>query len=93
MKKEEVADTNYRPRTRIHETIHQLLKRFNVLVCHRGFGKTHISIGQMVDRGMRNTSLNPQYAYIAPNYGQAKRVAWDVIKHYTHTSFVRSDAF
>lgn len=81
---EEVKDTRYRPRTKYHEAIHQSLKRFNVLVCHRGFGKTHLTIGECLDRGIRNNSLNPQYAYIAPNYGQAKRVAWDVIKHYAH---------
>jgi len=26
---------------------------------------------------------NPQYAYIAPTYGAAKRIAWDLLKEYT----------
>jgi len=60
--------------------LHQSLKRFNVLVCHRRFGKTVFSINEMVDRGIRCTRRNPQYAYIAPTYGQAKRVAWDILK-------------
>lgn len=25
---------------------------------------------------------NPQYAYVAPTYGQAKRIAWDLLKEY-----------
>jgi len=37
----------------------------------------------MVDRALRNTTKSPQYAYIAPTYGQAKRVAWEYIKDFT----------
>lgn len=36
----------------------------------------------MIDCGLRCTHKNPQLAYIAPTYGQAKRVAWDVLKEY-----------
>lgn len=36
----------------------------------------------MIDKGLRNTMRNPQYAYLAPNYGQAKRVAWEPLKDY-----------
>jgi len=36
----------------------------------------------MIDCGLRCTHKNPQYAYIAPTFGQAKRVAWDVLKEY-----------
>lgn len=32
---------------------------------------------------MRNPLHNPQYAYIAPFYGQVKRIAWEYLKHYT----------
>lgn len=39
-------------------------------------------INELIDRGLRNTAQNPQYAYIAPTYGQAKRVAWDILKTY-----------
>jgi phage terminase large subunit len=37
---------------------------------------------EMIDRALRNESRNPQYAYIAPTYGQAKRVAWEYLKYY-----------
>lgn len=41
------------------------------------------SINEMVDQALRNTRINPQYAYIAPTYGQAERIAWDMLKMYT----------
>ncbi len=37
----------------------------------------------MIDRGLRCKRPNPRYAYLAPLYGQAKRVAWDYLKMYT----------
>lgn len=75
-------DTGYKPRP-LQRKIHNELKRFNVLVCHRRFGKTVLVINEMLDRGLRNNLRNPQYAYIAPNYGAAKRIAWDYIKDFT----------
>jgi hypothetical protein len=67
----------------LQDQIHQELARFSVLVCHRRFGKTVLSVNDMIDRGLRNILKNPQYAYFAPFYGQAKRVAWDYLKEYT----------
>ena len=71
--------TGYLPRPH-QEILHSKLKRFNVLVCHRRFGKTVFSINEMLDQGLRNPKRNPQYAYVAPTYGQAKRVAWQILK-------------
>lgn len=62
--------------------LHRSFRRFNVVICHRRFGKTHLGLTEMIDRGFRNMLKNPQYAYIAPTYGQAKRVAWDLLKDY-----------
>lgn len=59
------------------------LNRFNVLVCHRRFGKTVFSVNQVIDSAVRNTKRNPQYAYIAPTYKQAKMIAWDMFKDAT----------
>lgn len=73
--------TGYVPRT-LQLVLHRAFKRFNVIVCHRRFGKTHLALNEMIDRSFRNTLKNPQYAYIAPTYGQAKRVAWDLLKDY-----------
>lgn len=79
---QQVVTTGYQPRPHQAE-LHASLKRFNVLVCHRRFGKTVFCINEMLDQGIRCQLKNPQYAYIAPNYGQAKRVAWDYFKEYT----------
>lgn len=77
----EVVDLGYRPRP-FQSIIHSRLRRFNVLVCHRRFGKTVFSIAEMMDQGLNCTYKNPQYAYIAPTYGQAKRVAWEYLKDF-----------
>lgn len=74
--------TGYVPRP-LQLKLHSQLKRFNVLVMHRRFGKTVFCINEMIDRALRNPLKNPRYAYLAPLYGQAKRVAWDYLKMYT----------
>jgi hypothetical protein len=76
------VSTGYVPRP-LQKILHASLKRFNVIVCHRRWGKTVFSINEKVDRALRNELKNPQYAYIAPTYGQAKRVAWDMLKDAT----------
>ena len=78
----ERIDLGYTPRP-FQKLLHIRLKRFNVLVCHRRFGKTVFSIMEMIDQALRCEEKNPQYAYIAPTYGQAKRVAWEYIKDFT----------
>lgn len=82
MSQAETIDLGYIPRG-LQAHLHANLKRFNVLVCHRRFGKTVFSLMEMIDQGLRNLRKNPQYAYIAPTYGQAKRVAWEYLKDYT----------
>jgi hypothetical protein len=58
------------------------LSRFSVLVCHRRFGKTVLSVNKLI-RDARTTTL-PDWrgAYIAPLYKQAKAVVWDHLKHF-----------
>lgn len=74
--------TGYKPRD-LQATLHSKLKRFNVIVLHRRAGKSVFAINEMIDKGLRNPLKNPQYAYFAPFYGQAKRVMWDYLKDYT----------
>ncbi len=76
------VSTGYVPRP-LQYKLHRALTRFNVIVCHRRFGKTVFSINHMIDRALRSQLPMPRFAYIAPNYGQAKRVVWDQLKHYT----------
>lgn len=60
------------------------LKRFNVLVCHRRFGKTVMAINHLLDETLNCKKPRPRFAYIAPFRTQAKTVAWDYLKHYTN---------
>lgn len=77
-----IVETGYRPRK--HQSdLHRSFKRFNVLVCHRRFGKTVMVINEMIDRGLRCQLKSPQFAYVAPTYGAAKRIAWEYFKDYT----------
>lgn len=69
----------YTPR-RLQAYLHNACKRFNVIVCHRRFGKTRFSLGHLLDKALKNNQENPNYAYIAPTYGQAERVAWTYLK-------------
>ena len=74
-------NTGYQPRP-LQAFLHKHLQRFNVLVCHRRFGKTIFTLNHMLAKALQNTKRNPQYAYIAPTYRQAKRIAWDPLKEY-----------
>jgi phage terminase large subunit len=82
MSRTQTIATGYQPRV-IQAELHRRLKRFNVIVAHRRFGKTVFCINEMVDQALRCKKPNPRYAYLAPLYGQAKRVAWDYLKMYT----------
>jgi len=72
----------YKPRKHQKE-VHDKLKRFNVLVCHRRFGKTVLCINEILKKAMQNTLPRPRYYYLAPTYSMAKRTAWDYLKEYT----------
>lgn len=74
--------TGYAPRP-LQQEIHRALRRFNVLVCHRRFGKTVLCVNELIDRALQNPRPRPRYAYVAPLYRQAKQTAWDYLKHYT----------
>ena len=74
--------TGYVPR-KIQLHLHQTLRRFNVMICHRRFGKTVLAVNQIIHRAICNPLKNPQYAYIAPTYKQAKLIAWQYFVDYT----------
>jgi phage terminase large subunit len=73
----------YKPRKHQKE-VHDKLKRFNVLVCHRRFGKTVLCINEILKKAMQNTLPRPRYYYLAPTYSMAKRTSWDYLKEYTN---------
>lgn len=73
----------YSPREQ-QSQIHDLIddKRFSVVVAHRRMGKTVSAINHLIKAAILNGKEAPRYAYIAPTYGQAKRVAWDYLVKY-----------
>ena len=80
----EVVETGYKPRIPQKE-IHKAIKkhRWTVAVCHRRMGKTVCAINQLIHSALQCDRKSPQFAYIAPTYSQAKRIAWDYLKEYT----------
>jgi hypothetical protein len=79
----EVIEIAYKPREQ-QLAIHELMdsKRFGVVVAHRRMGKTVSAINHLIKDAVLNQKEAPRYAYIAPTYGQAKRVAWDYLVKY-----------
>lgn len=76
--------TGYNPRdpqNKIHRAVRD--NRFVVCVAHRRMGKTVAAINQLIHSALKNTQKNPRYAYIAPTYSQAKRVAFDYLVEFT----------
>lgn len=71
----------YKPR-RWQKKLHKKLKRFNVLVFHRGAGKSIFALNQL-SKKMLTGPAYAEYAYILPHRNQAERNVWDPLKRYT----------
>ena len=65
----------------IHETLES--HRFCVLVAHRRFGKTVLSVNHLIKMALTGELPRSSYAYVCPFRNQAKTVAWAYLKHYT----------
>ena len=57
--------------------------RYAVLCTHRRFGKTTLCLNHLIKMAMTSKNHAPRFAYIAPTYSQAKKIAWDYLKFYT----------
>lgn len=68
------------PQLQIHRAVDE--HRFVVGVAHRRMGKTVAALNQLIKSSLENNQNAPRYAYIAPTYSQAKRVAWDYLTHF-----------
>ena len=80
----EVIEIPYKPREHqlaLHEALDK--NRFVVGVMHRRFGKTVAAINQIVKQAIECQLEAPRYAYVAPSYKQAKRIAFDYLVKYT----------
>jgi hypothetical protein len=71
----------YKPRA-LQAEMHSSLKRWNVLVMHRRFGKTVFAVNHLIKHALTCELPRPRVAFIAPTFTQAKRIAWDYVKYY-----------
>lgn len=73
--------TGYEPRP-LQARLHDSLRRFNVLVAHRRFGKTVFCVNSLNDAALRCKKKDGRFAYIGPFFNQTKDIAWSYLKHY-----------
>lgn len=73
----------YAPRSAFYK-FHERRQRWASLVVHRRGGKTVASVNDLERLALTNERRwpPPKYAYIAPYYNQAKRIAWGYAKYY-----------
>ena len=72
----------YQPRQPFID-FHNRSQRWAVLVCHRRAGKTVACVADLVLSALVTTKQDARYAYICPQFNQAKDVAWLYIKRLT----------
>jgi hypothetical protein len=58
----------------LQQELHDRLKRFNVIVAHRRFGKTVFGINELLRHAAEKRKKAARYAYLAPFQRQAKAV-------------------
>jgi phage terminase large subunit len=76
------ATFRYEPRAGF-TTYHQRDRRFALIVAHRRCGKTVATVADLILRALYTRKRNAQYAFVAPTYGQAKRVAFRYLLDFT----------
>ena len=62
---------------------HNRRHRWSCLVAHRRAGKTVAAVNELIKGSIQCDKPRPHLAYVAPFRDQAKRVAWDYLKHYS----------
>jgi phage terminase large subunit len=72
----------YQPR-KVFLPLHNRTKRWTVVVAHRRAGKTVAMCADLVIGALETALPKPQFAYLAPQRDQAKRVAWGYLKDLT----------
>ena len=61
---------------------HQRKQRWSVMVAHRRAGKTVACVNDLIKAALSEGKPDARYAYIAPQYNQAKDVAWMYVKRF-----------
>lgn len=71
----------YRPR-RVWEGFHASTARWRIAVAHRRAGKTVAFVNEAIRGALTCSRPEPRFGLVAPGLGQAKAIAWDVVKRY-----------
>lgn len=66
----------------LQQALYRAMRRWNVWVCHRRFGKTLLALCVLLKHAFECRRPSPRFAYIAPLYRQAKAIAWDYVKRF-----------
>jgi len=77
------VDMGYKPREQF-VPFHMRTERWAALVFHRRAGKTVATVADLIDNTLRCPLPNARGAYVAPTYVQAKDVAWEYAKRFSH---------
>ncbi len=72
-------DMPYKPNATQAE-VHKNLKRYNVIVVHRGLGKTYLTVQQLIKDAMTCPTRGADFVYAAPLRTDAERIAWKAFK-------------
>jgi hypothetical protein len=72
----------YTPRP-LQVELHASMKRWNLFVIHRRFGKSVWGINQILKDCLLCQNERPRFGYLAPLLKQAKDIAWDYLKFYS----------
>ena len=59
-------------------------KRWNVIVFHRRAGKTVLCLIKLILAAVQSTRNDERLFYIAPTFGAAKAIAWDMLIGFLH---------
>ena len=62
---------------------HNRPNRWAVMVCHRRAGKTVACVADLILSALLTRKQDARYAYLCPQYNQAKDVAWKYVKQLT----------
>lgn len=78
-----IAEVPYKARD-LMKPFHKRKERWAINVAHRRYGKTVAAINDLVRGALKCSLREGRFAYVAPTYSQAKDVAWNYLKHYSH---------
>jgi len=84
-----MAELAYTARKEL-KPFHVRKQRWAALICHRRYGKTVGCVYEVVKSALYTQKKNARYAYIAPFYAQAKKIAWEYLKQATADFAVRT---